>query len=55
MTWLADTLIVTGLLIFAVLVLRRPVARAFGAQAAYALWLLPLLRLVLPQIGRAHV
>ena len=51
MTWLADTLIVTGLLILAVLLLRRPVARLFGAQTAYALWLLPLLRLILPPLS----
>lgn len=50
MTWLIDTLIVTGALIALVLVLRRPVARAFGPGLAYALWLLPLLRLVLPPL-----
>ncbi|WP_114520117.1 M56 family metallopeptidase [Altererythrobacter sp. ZODW24] len=48
--WLADTLIWTGVLIALVLVLRRPVSRVFGAQAAYALWLLPFLRLILPPI-----
>lgn len=48
--FLIDTLTYTGLLILAVLLLRRPVARAFGAQVAYALWALPLLRLVLPPI-----
>lgn len=45
-----DTLLFTALLIALVLVLRRPVARAFGAQAAYTLWALPLLRLFLPPI-----
>ena len=50
MTWLIDTLIVTGALIALVLVLRRPVARAFGPGLAYALWLLPLLRLLLPPL-----
>ena len=48
--FLADTLITTGALMLLVLVLRRPIARVFGAQAAYALWLLPLLRLLLPPI-----
>ncbi|HSG33450.1 MAG TPA: M56 family metallopeptidase [Sphingomonadaceae bacterium] len=48
--WLTDTLIYTGLLIAAVLLLRRPVARHFGAQAAYALWALPLLRFVMPPV-----
>ena len=33
-----------------VLVLRRPVARWLGAGAAYALWALPVLRLVLPPV-----
>ena len=50
MSWLVDTLIVTGALIAAVLVLRRPVARWFGPGAAYALWALPLLRLGLPPL-----
>jgi beta-lactamase regulating signal transducer with metallopeptidase domain len=48
--WLLDTLLYTGLLIGLVLLLRRPVARAFGPQIAYALWALPLLRLLLPPI-----
>ncbi len=47
---LLHTLAWTGVLIAAVLVLRRPVSRAFGPQAAYALWALPLLRLVLPPV-----
>lgn len=48
--WAIDTAIWTGVLIAAVLVLRRPVARLFGPRIAYALWLLPLMRLVLPPI-----
>ena len=47
---LFQTLAWTGVLIAAVLVLRRPVSRQFGPQAAYALWALPLLRLVLPPV-----
>ena len=50
MTWLVDTLIATGALIALVLVLRRPVARWFGPGMAYALWALPLLRLILPPL-----
>ncbi len=50
MCWLIDTLVWSGVLIAAVLVLRRPVARIFGAGMAYALWLLPLLRLVMPPL-----
>ncbi len=50
MSWLTDTFIATAALIAAVLVLRRPVARWFGPGMAYALWALPLLRLVLPPL-----
>lgn len=50
MSWLTDTLIVTGALIAMVLLLRGPIARAFGPGAAYALWALPLLRLLLPPL-----
>jgi beta-lactamase regulating signal transducer with metallopeptidase domain len=47
---LLHTLAWTGVLIAAVLLLRRPVSRHFGAEAAYALWALPLFRLVLPPV-----
>ncbi|MFM5886353.1 MAG: M56 family metallopeptidase [Novosphingobium sp.] len=50
MSWLVDTLVTTGALIALVLVLRRPVARHFGPGMAYALWLLPLLRMLLPSL-----
>ncbi len=49
-TFLFDTMLATGSLIGLVLLLRRLVGRLFGAQAAYALWLLPFLRLLLPPI-----
>ncbi len=48
--WLIDTLVWAAAVIALVLVLRRPVARHFGPHAAYALWLLPALRLFLPPI-----
>lgn len=48
MIWLLDTMIAMTLLMALVLLLRRPVARAFGARIAYALWLLPLARLFVP-------
>ncbi|MEM1196964.1 MAG: M56 family metallopeptidase [Pseudomonadota bacterium] len=48
--FLFDTLVWTAALIALVLVLRRPVTRWFGAPTAYALWALPVLRLVLPPI-----
>lgn len=47
---LVQTLVWTGVLIAAVLVLRRPVARHLGPEAAYALWALPAARLVLPPL-----
>jgi bla regulator protein BlaR1 len=50
LSWLTDTLIATGALIALVLVLRRPVSRHFGPGMAYALWALPLLRLVIPPL-----
>lgn len=50
MTWLIDTLLWTGALIMIVLLARRPVARHFGAHAAYALWALPLVRMAFPPI-----
>ena len=48
--FLFDTLMWTGALIALVLLLRRPVARHFGAGAAYALWFPPLARLILPPV-----
>ncbi|MEM9740683.1 MAG: M56 family metallopeptidase [Pseudomonadota bacterium] len=44
------TYLSVALLIGLVLLVRRPFARAFGAKAAYALWALPLARLVMPPI-----
>ncbi len=49
-TWLFDTLVWTAALIALILVIRRPVARYLGAQFAYALWAIPLLRLILPPL-----
>lgn len=46
--WAAQTGLMVSLLIVIVLILRRPVARYIGAGAAYALWLLPLARLLMP-------
>lgn len=48
--WAVDTAIWTAVLIAVVLMLRRPIARLFGPRVAYALWLLPLMRFVLPPI-----
>ena len=48
--WMLDTLIWTGALVALVLLVRRPIAAHLGAQAAYALWLIPFARLLLPPI-----
>jgi beta-lactamase regulating signal transducer with metallopeptidase domain len=47
---LLHTLAWTGVLIVLVLLARRPVTRHFGPQVAYALWLIPLARLILPPV-----
>lgn len=49
-SWLIEALVASTVLMVAVLLLRSPVRKAFGAQIAYALWLLPVLRLVLPPL-----
>lgn len=50
MGWGADTLLWTGACIALVLMIRRPVARWFGPQTAYALWALPMVRLLMPPV-----
>ena len=49
--WLLQNLAGATLLMLLVLAMRRPVARLFGAGWAYALWLLPLVRLLLPPLA----
>jgi beta-lactamase regulating signal transducer with metallopeptidase domain len=48
--WIVESLIAITLLMLLVLAVRQPVARLFGAEWAYALWLLPLLRAILPPL-----
>lgn len=48
--WTVDALLASTLLMAAVLLVRGAVRRAFGAQVAYALWALPVLRLLLPPL-----
>lgn len=48
--WAIDALIASALLMGAVMLVRAPVRRAFGPQVAYALWALPVLRLLLPPL-----
>jgi beta-lactamase regulating signal transducer with metallopeptidase domain len=48
--WIIETLIASTLLMLVVLAVREPVSRRFGPRIAYALWLLPALRMVLPPL-----
>ncbi len=48
--WLIDTLIATSLLMAFVLLVREPVRRHFGPAAAYGLWLIPALRMLMPPL-----
>ncbi len=49
--WLAETSLAASLLIIVILLIRRPIAKAFGAEAAYALWFAPLIRIFLPEFS----
>ncbi len=49
--WLVQTTIIVSILIGLIILIRKPVARFFGPQAAYALWALPLLRFALPELA----
>jgi len=48
--WIFETFVATTALMLLVLAIRAPVRRAFGPGIAYALWLLPVLRLALPPL-----
>jgi beta-lactamase regulating signal transducer with metallopeptidase domain len=48
LAWLIENLVWSSAAMLLVLAIRRPVARCFGAGVAYALWLVPALRLVTP-------
>ncbi len=50
--WVVEAMIASTLLMALVLLARRHVRQAFGPQVAYALWALPLLRLILPPLPR---
>ena len=47
---IVQALVASGMLMALVLAARGPVMRSFGARIAYALWLLPALRLILPPL-----
>lgn len=48
--WAMESLLASALLMLAVLALRAPVRKTFGAPVAYALWAIPALRLLLPPL-----
>jgi beta-lactamase regulating signal transducer with metallopeptidase domain len=48
--WLGHTILATSLLMALVLLVREPVRRQFGPSAAYGLWLIPALRLLMPTL-----
>lgn len=54
--WAVETFVATSLLMLLVLAIRAPVRRSFGPTMAYALWLLPVLRLAMPPLpGEWHL
>lgn len=48
--WALETFVATTLMLVLVLVLRGPVRQHFGPQLAYALWVIPLVRAVMPPL-----
>ncbi len=48
--WAVETLIATAILMLVVIAIRTPVAKALGPHIAYALWLLPAFRMILPPL-----
>jgi beta-lactamase regulating signal transducer with metallopeptidase domain len=48
--WAIETIVASTLLMLLVLALRDPVRKAFGPTMAYALWLLPLIRMLMPPL-----
>ncbi len=48
--WIVETFVASTLLMLLVLVLRAPVRRAFGPQMAYALWAMPVIRMLMPPL-----
>ena len=48
--WLLGTLLATSALMVAVLLIREPIRRHFGARVAYGLWLIPAARLLMPTL-----
>jgi len=49
--WFAESSVAVAALVLVVLAVRKPIARAFGPEAAYLLWLAPALRLLTPELS----
>jgi bla regulator protein BlaR1 len=49
-SWAIETVVASTLLMLLVLAIRSPVRKAFGPYIAYALWLLPVLRMLMPPL-----
>jgi bla regulator protein BlaR1 len=48
--WIIETFVASTLLMLLVLAIRAPVRKAFGPQMAYALWAMPVIRMLLPPL-----
>lgn len=48
--WSLETTLAVSVLIALIMLIRKPFAKQFGSQATYLLWLLPLVRVVMPPI-----
>jgi beta-lactamase regulating signal transducer with metallopeptidase domain len=48
--FIVETFVATTVLMLLILAVRKPVSRHFGPNIAYALWLLPVLRMALPPL-----
>jgi bla regulator protein blaR1 len=55
MSWFFEMLIATSVLMALILCVRGPVARHFGPRVAYALWLIPAIRAVLPPLPNSWI
>jgi len=53
--WAVSAALAVSIMILLVLTLRQPVARLFGARAAYALWAAPLIRALMPPLPESAV
>lgn len=48
--YLGETTLAVSILVLLVLIIRKPIAQLFGPRIAYALWIIPAVRLFLPEL-----